>query len=140
MIILDTNVISELMRATPDPSVVAWADRQSEATIFVTAITLAEIRFGLASLPAGRRRAALSAAFEDGIRPTFGTRVLDFDESASRAYGELRAEARAKGAAVGDVDAMIAAIARVHRCDVATRDVAPFRAAGVRVVNPFDEG
>lgn len=138
MIILDTNVVSELMRARPDPIVVGWADRQTESSLFLTAISLAEIRFGVAVLPRGRRRTALSTTFEQGIRPLFGTRVLDFDEPASLAYAEIRASARERGLALANVDAMIAAIARVHRCDVATRDVAPFEAAGVRVTNPFE--
>lgn len=137
MIILDTNVVSELMRARPDPTVVGWADRQAEGSLFLTTISLAEIRFGIAVLPHGRRRTALSTAFEHGIRPLFGNRILDFDEPASMAYAEIRAETRERGLALANVDAMIAAIARVHRCDVATRDVAPFEAAGVRVTNPF---
>lgn len=138
MIVLDTNVVSELMRAQPHRGVLAWADRQAEHTLFTTTITLAEIRFGIAALPTGRRRTALQAAFEDSVRPVFGNRVLDFDEAASRAYAELRAGARARGDAIGDVDAMIAAITRAHRFVVATRDVEPFRAAGVDVVNPFE--
>lgn len=138
MIILDTNVVSELMRARPDPIVVAWADRQAESSLFLTAISLAEIRFGIAALPRGRRRDTLSTAFENGIRPLFGNRILAFDEPASIAYAEIRAEAREDGLAIANVDAMIASIARVHRYDVATRDVAPFEVAGVRVTNPFE--
>lgn len=137
MIILDTNVVSELMRAQPDPAVIAWADRQHELTLHVTTITLAEIRFGLAALPHGRRRERLTAVFEDGIRPLFADRVCDFDESASHEYAALRSAARDQGLAIGDVDAMIAAIARSRRFDVATRDVSPFEAAGLRVINPF---
>lgn len=138
MIILDTNVLSELMRANPEPRVVEWVDRQSELTLFITTITLAEIRYGIAALPRGKRRTALRTTFDEGIRPMFGTRVLDFDEDASIRYAELRSSMRAAGSAIGDVDAFIAAIARAHRFEVATRDVAPFAAAGVHVVNPFD--
>lgn len=137
MIILDTNVVSELMRAEPDAGVLGWADRQVSATLFVTTITLAEIRSGIAAVPAGRRAEALRTMFEERIRPLFGNRVLDFDEAASIAYAELRAGARAHGTTIADVDGLIAAVARVHRFRVATRDTAPFEAAGVEVINPF---
>lgn len=137
MIILDTNVVSELMRPRPLPGVVAWLDRQVGATLHLTTITLAEIRFGIAALPAGQRRDALGEAFEHRIRPLFGTRVLDFDEPASSAYAEIRADVRERGIAISDVDAMIAAIALANRFSVATRDVAPFEAAGIRVIDPF---
>ena len=138
MIILDTNVVSELMRARPDPTVVAWADRQAEATLYLSTVTLAEIRFGIAAVPSGRRRTALDAVFETGIRPRFGNRVLDFDEPATREYAEIRADARARGHAIANADAMIAAIGRVYRYAIATRDVAPFETAGVGVINPFE--
>ena len=138
MIILDTNVVSELMRSRPAQPVVAWVDRQVPSTLFLTSLTLAEVRFGIAALPRGRRRVALGEAFEDEIRPIFGDRILDFTEAASKEYATLRADARAQGIAIGDVDALIAAIARAHRFQVASRDVAPFEAAGVNAINPFD--
>lgn len=137
MIILDTNVLSELMKPQPDPSVQAWVDGQHELTLFVTTITLAEIRFGIAALPRGRRRTALDKAFEEGIRPLLADRVLAFDEAASKAYAAIRAAARSSGHAIGDVDAMIAAIARSRRLAIATRDVAPFEVAGLTVIDPF---
>lgn len=140
MIVLDTNVLSELMRPEPSATVVSWVDRQAEATLYLTSITLAEIRFGIAALPRGRRRKELGAAFEEGIRPLFGGRILAFDEAASVEYASLRADARARGQGIGDVDALIAATVRAHRFAVATRDVAPFQVAGVRVVNPFAAG
>ncbi len=136
MIILDTNVISELMRAQPQASVVEWADRQAQSTLYLTSLTLAEIRFGIAALPKGRRT-KLNAAFEDGIRPLFQDRILDFDEGASTEYAALRADARSRGHAIGDVDALIAGIARARTFIVATRDVAPFEAAGLQVIDPF---
>lgn len=138
MIVLDTNVISELMRPAPRPEVVMWVDRQAASTLYLTALTLAEIRYGIAALPSGRRRMALEAAFEDGIRPLFAGRVLDFDEPASLEYAALRAAAPGSGKAIGDIDALIAAIARTHRFMVATRDTAAFDAAGVSVLNPFE--
>ena len=137
MIVLDTNVISELMRAQPSPSVVSWVDRQLDSTLYLTVLTLAEIRFGIAALPKGRRRTALTRAFEDGIRPLFSDRILDFDEQASIEYAELRANARRRGVALSDADALIGAIVRTHRCKIATRDEGPFKAAGLHVINPF---
>lgn len=137
MIVLDTNVISELMRAQPSPSVVSWVDRQLDSTLYLTVLTLAEIRFGIAALPKGRRRTALTRAFEDGIRPLFADRILNFDEQASIEYAELRANAHRRGVALSDVDALIGAIVRTHRCQIATRDEGPFKAAGLHVINPF---
>lgn len=138
MIVLDTNVVSELMRPNPSAAVVAWVDRQAQSTLFLTTLSLAEIRYGIAALPAGSRRVGLDQVFEDQIRPLFDDRVLDFDERASREFAHLRADARARGAAIADVDALIAAVARVHQFDVATRDTAAFEAAGLRVINPFE--
>jgi predicted nucleic acid-binding protein len=138
MIILDTNVISELMRPAPSGAVLEWVDKQAVLTLYVTAITLGEIRSGIAILPDGRRKIDLAQNFEDGIRPLFGDRVLSFDEPASQAYSLLRATARAQGLAIGNVDGLIAGIARTHGFAIATGDVSPFRAAGLQVINPFD--
>ncbi|PZU47539.1 MAG: VapC toxin family PIN domain ribonuclease [Microbacterium sp.] len=137
MIILDTNVVSELMRRNPDPDVVAWTDRQFDTTLYLTTITLAEIRFGIAALPDGERRRQLDAAFESEIRPLFEDRILAFDERASVHNATLRAAARARGAAIGDWDALIAAIALAHDFAVATRDTAPFVEAEVDVIDPW---
>lgn len=139
MIVLDTNVISELMRPAPSGVVLKWVDKQALLTLYVTAITLAEIRSGIALLPDERRKLDLTRNFEDGIRPLFGDRVLSFDEPASQSYSHLRATARAQGLAIGNVDGLIAAIARTHGFMIATGDVSPFRAAGLHVINPFDD-
>lgn len=139
MIILDTNVISELMRPAPSAAVLEWVDKQAVLTLYVTAITLGEIRSGIAILPDERRKIDLAQNFEDGIRPLFGDRVLSFDEPASQAYSRLRATARAQGLAIGNVDGLIAGIARTHGFVIATGDVSPFRAAGLQVINPFDD-
>lgn len=139
MIILDTNVLSEPLRSTPHPGVVAWLDAQAVDTLFLTTLTLAEIRYGIASLPKGRRRTTLRQRFENDVVPVFADRILPFDEPASTAYAELRATARAGGRAIGDFDALIAAIAHSQGFAVATRDLAPFEAARVPVINPFDE-
>ena len=137
MIVLDTNVLSELMRANPSPTVINWVDKQDEKTLYLTSISLSEIRYGIAALPQGKRRTNLSQQFEQHIRPLFQDRILDFDEPASLEYASLRSSSRTKGIAISDYDALIAASVRAHKFDIATRDTAPFKAAGLHVVNPF---
>lgn len=138
MIILDTNVVSEPLKPRPDANVIAWLDAQSVDTLCLTTVSLAELRFGIASLPVGKRRNRLRARFEEEVLPTFADRILDFDEPASACYAKLQAEARGKGKAIGVVDGYIAAIALSRGFTVATRDTAPFEAVGVQVINPFD--
>ncbi len=137
MIVLDTNVVSELMKSAPDPMVIRWVDAQADRALFLTTFTLAEIRYGIAALPDGRRRTGLSVAFEDRIRPLFEDRILDFDEAASHAYAKVRARMRPAGRAIGDLDALIAAIVVAHGARLATRDVRPFAEAGISVVDPW---
>lgn len=136
MILLDTNVISEPLRVA-DGSVVAWIDAQPIETLYLAAITVAELRFGVATLPTGRRRNALHDHLEKRVLPLFTGRVLPFDLAASQAYAELMARARSAGLAIGMADGFIAAIASVHACSVATRDTGPFEAAGLTVINPW---
>lgn len=138
MIILDTNVISEPLRPKPGAGVVAWLDAQAPETLYLTTISLAEVRYGIACLPEGRRRQTLHDRFEGEFLPLFHERTLAFDEPATIAYAALRARARALGSPIGDFDALIASIASVTGFTVATRDTAPFEAAGVAVVNPFE--
>lgn len=138
MIILDTNVISEPLRPKPDGGVVAWLDAQVVETLYLTTISLAEVRYGIACLPEGRRRQTLRDRFEGEFLPLFHARTLAFDEPATTAYAALRAQARAQGLAIGDFDALIASIARATGFTVATRDTAPFVAVGIAVINPFD--
>jgi hypothetical protein len=116
---------------------VEWLDAQSAETLYLTTVSLAEIRYGIAALPRGRRRTRLHELFEAQFVPVFAGRILSFDEHASATYGDLRAKARAAGKAIGDFDALIAAIASSREFVVATRDTSPFEAAGVEVVNPF---
>lgn len=137
MIILDTNVLSEPLRASPSASVVGWLDAQSVETLFLTTVTLAEIRFGIASLPEGRRRSTLAARFDEDLLPLFAGRVLPFDVAVADVSADLRASARAAGRPVGLADAQIAAIASTLGFAVATRDTAPFAAMGVPVIDPF---
>lgn len=137
MILIDTNVISELWKPTPDSRVVAWVDAQAVETLYLSAITVAEIRYGLSVLPEGKRRAVLQHRLETDVLPAFQGRVLPFDLAASKAYAELMAKARAHGKAIGTSDGYIAATAAASSLIVATRDVAPFEAAGVAVINPW---
>jgi toxin FitB len=139
VIILDTNVISEPLRGRPSADVVAWLDAQAVETLYLTTISLAEVRYGIACLPKAGRRQKLLDRFEGEFLPVFHGRTLAFDEPATTAYAALRAQARAKGRAIGDFDALIASIASATGFTVATRDTAPFEAAGVAVVNPFAE-
>jgi predicted nucleic acid-binding protein len=138
MIILDTNVISEPLRQAPESRVIEWIDAQALETLYLSAITVAELRFGMASLPVGKRRDRLQESLEKQILPLFAGRVLPFDMSASQAYSELMAKARAAGLAIGSADGYIAATAAANGMMVATRDVSPFAAAGVDVINPWE--
>lgn len=136
MIVLDTNVISEAMRPQPHPAVVAWLDQQVAPTLYLTSITLAELWFGIGAMPGGRRRDALSQAVE-GLLPLFEGRILAFDAEAARQYAQRAVLARAAGHGLPTPDGYIAAIAAARGFSVATRDVAPFEAAGVSVINPW---
>jgi predicted nucleic acid-binding protein len=137
MILIDTNVISEPLRVSPDPHVVDWLDGQSLETLFLSVVTVAELRFGVALLPAGKRRNGLRERLETQVLPSFTGRILSFDLAATQAYADLMATAQATGLAIGMADGYIAAIARSNRMTVATRDTSPFNAAGVSVINPW---
>ncbi len=136
MIVLDTNVISEAMRPEPDPSVRAWLNRQAADTLFITSVTLAELTFGIATLPAGKRKTRLENAL-DGLMAIFGDKVLVFDVDAARCYAALATAARTKGLGFPVPDGYIAAIAASRGYMVATRDQAPFLAAGLKVIDPW---
>ena len=138
MILLDTNVVSEPLRITSDVGVIAWIDAQIIETLYLSAISLAELRFGLAALPLGKRKDKLHTSLEQRILPLFAGRILPFDASASEAYAALRASARAQGRAIAAADGYIAATAASHGLIVATRDAGPFEAAGLKVINPWE--
>lgn len=137
MIIVDTNVVSEPLRPRPSTAVVEWLDAQAVETLYLTAITVAELRFGVAALPAGRRRSILQERLDETILPIFAERILSFTLATSSYYGILRAQARRAGVAIGDMDALIAAMAVEHGFAVATRDRTPFEGVGVSVIDPF---
>jgi predicted nucleic acid-binding protein len=137
MILLDTNVVSETMRPTPDERVVRWLDRQDGKTMFLSAVGVAELLVGLALLPSGRRKTILSDRIENGLIPTYEDRIIPFDLACSRVYDAMMGSVRAAGKAVSIQDGQIAATAKSRSMIVATRDEAAFRATGVEVVNPW---
>lgn len=137
MILLDTNVISEPQRQTPNARVLDWFDAQALETLYLSAITVAELRAGIALMPAGKRRASLDETLEKRLLPMFANRVLAFDVACTKAYAELLAKSRAAGLSIETADAFIAAVALANGFTVATRDTNPFEAAGLKVINPW---
>jgi len=137
MIVLDTNVVSEAMKPEPDPAVRAWLNEQSAETLYVTSVTLAELLFGIAALPNGKRKDLLSEVL-DGLMQLFRERVLPFDTDAARKYADLAVAARTAGRGLPVPDGYIAAIAASQGYQVASRDMAPFDAANVDVINPWE--
>lgn len=138
MILLDTNVVSAMMAPMPSPVVIDWLDRQPVVALHVSTVTVAEIRYGLAALPDGRRRRGLASRFEALLREGFAGRVLPFDAPAAELYGEIMAGRRRAGRPMSALDGQIAAIAASRRCVLATRNVRDFAGAGVEVVDPFE--
>ncbi len=136
MIVLDTNVISEAMKPAPNPSVRAWLNDQVAETLYLTSVTLAEMLFGIAALPAGRRRDGLMRTL-DGLLDLFGDRVLPFDTDAARHYGALAAASRTAGRGFPTLDGSVAAIAASRGFNVASRGTSPYEAGGLRVINPW---
>ena len=137
MILLDTNVVSESLRKLPDSAVLEWLDAQMAETLYLSSISLAELRYGILSMPKGQRQDALLTDFEICIAALFGSRILAFDADAAIAYATLRARARIVGKAIAVSDGYIAAIAMTNRFAIATRDTGPFQAAGLEVINPW---
>lgn len=137
MIVLDTNVVSEAMKPTPDPKVRGWLNEQAADTLYLSSVTIAELTFGIAALPAGKRKNLLDNAFE-GLLALFDGRVLNFDVDAARCYAGLAITARGRGRGFPTPDGYIAAIAASRGFIVASRDTAPYEAASVTVINPWD--
>ena len=139
MIILDTNVVSEAMKPKPDPAVRAWLNEQSAETLYLSSVTLAELLFGIAALPNGKRKDLLAEAL-DCLMHLFRERVLPFDTDAARKYADLAVTARTAGRGFPVPDGYIAAIAAIAASQgyqVASRDITPFEAANVDVINPW---
>ena len=138
MILLDTNVISEPQRRDPHAGVLEWIDAQALETLYLSVITVAELRAGIALIPAGKRRDSLHENLEKRLLPMFANRVLSFDMACTTAYAGLLAKSRAAGLTVETADAFIAAIALANGFAVATRDTRPCETAGVSVINPWE--
>ena len=139
MIVLDTNVIAEVMRPVPEARVMAWLRGQSLASLATTAVSLAEINYGLFRLPRGRRRDDLEARLRTFFARAFGDRILAFDATAAGVYGEIVTSRQSVGRPIDAFDAMIAAIAASRAATVATRNVADFTGCGVPIVDPWTD-
>jgi hypothetical protein len=138
MIILDTNVLSELMRAVPNSQVVAWVAKQSATELFTTTITEAEIFYGIELLARGKRREALLAAAEAIFTEDLAGRVFDFESNAARVFSKIAAHRRTLGRPISHADAQIAAIAQVRRAKLATRNHQDFEDCEVDVIDPWN--
>ena len=137
MIILDTNVVSEIMRDNPRREVLGWLDVHLASELFITAVPESEIRAGIAFLPGGRRKRDLTEASERAFSLLFSERILAFDSEAARMYAIIAAARRAAGRPISHADCQIAAIARSHQAQIATRNINDFSGCGVEIVNPW---
>jgi len=138
MIVLDTNVISEPLKPRADPAVIRWLDAQHPDTLYLTAVNLAEVLIGIALLPAGKRKSSMELAAQSLLARLFADRILSFGREAAIAFAQLGSRAAARGYSMSVADCQISAIAAVYGFAVATRDTAPFLAAGVPVINPWE--
>ncbi len=137
MIIIDTNVVSEALKPGRNPVVVNWLDAQIIETLYFSATSLSELKLGIETLPAGKRKETLAVDVSVLVASFFASRILPFDKEAALAYGALVAAARTAGRAISVSDGQIGAVASVHGFTVATRDTAPFIALGVPTINPW---
>ncbi|MBM3587765.1 MAG: type II toxin-antitoxin system VapC family toxin [Alphaproteobacteria bacterium] len=137
MILLDTNLISELMRPAPSEAVLAWFTVQDAAKLYLSAITEAELRRGAAMLPAGKRRHEVQAAIDAMLAEDFAGRILSFDSAAAQAFMQVFLERRAAGRPISFADGQIAAIARARQAAIATRNIADFAGCGIAVIDPW---
>ena len=138
--LLDTNVLSELLRAAPNPAVMAWVIAQPGENLFVTSVTEAEMRLGVRLLPAGKRRQALEIAVAAMFAEDFAGRIRPFDTAAVPSYVDIVWKRRAAGRPISQFDAQIAAIARCHGDKLATRNVSDFDGCGLSLVDPWGFG
>lgn len=137
MIVLDTNVASEMMKSSPEPRVLDWLNGQTASQVFITATSKAEIFYGIDRLPAGRKRALLRRAANDMFEQQFPERVLPFDEIAAEVFAVIAADRERRGRPMAQFDAQIAAIARVQGAAIATRDVRDFSNCGIELIDPW---
>jgi predicted nucleic acid-binding protein len=139
MLVVDTNVLSELMRPRPNAPISSWIAERATLSLHLTAISEAELRFGLAIMPPGRRRDGLAEGLERMLRTGFANRVLPFDSAAASAYAEIAAARRAMGRPMPEADCQIAAIARSRDMAIVTRNVHDFVDAGIDVIDPWPD-
>jgi toxin FitB len=139
MIVLDTNVVSETMRPAPNTAVIAWLNGQDIQTLYLTAVSLAELRFGIARLDEGRSKVDLSERLDLMLEQVFQGRILPFTAATAQAFADRMAAARRNGRAVGFQDGMIGASVAASGFSIATRDTSPFQAMGLPVTNPWGE-
>ena len=140
MYVIDTNVASELMRPVPQSAVAEWIAERDASEMFLTAVSEAELRYGVASVPAGRRRDMLEAAMNRWLERGFIERILPFDSAAARAYAEIGAGRRRAGRPIGEADCQIAAISRSRGAVLVTRNLRDFQGTGVETVDPWSDG
>ncbi|HCE02886.1 MAG TPA: VapC toxin family PIN domain ribonuclease [Acidobacteria bacterium] len=137
MIILDTNIISELLRPAPEPKVEAWLAAQDGGQVYLTVLSEAELRYGVAILADGERRDALTSAVDAMLREDFRDRILPFDSAAAEAFATIAADRRGAGRPISQSDCQIAAIGRVHNAAVATHNTKDFAGCGVEIIDPW---
>ena len=139
MIVLDTNVVSEPFKPKPDPAVIEWLDAQEPQTLYITAVTIAELLAGVHKMPVGRRRSELSFAIENQISHIFDRRILHFDKQAAETFGPMNASAAAAGNPIAFADCAIAAMTLANGFALATRNTRDFKGTGVKIINPWGE-
>ena len=137
MMILDTNVVSELMRPSPEENVVEWIISRDSQDLYLTTVSEAELRYGVEIMPAGQRREGLRMAMEAMFREDFAGRILPFDSPSAQAYAAIAASRRSAGRPISHSDCQIAAIASAHSASAVTRDTSGFEGCGVPVINPW---
>ena len=139
MIVLDTNVISEMLKPAPDVAVTAWLNAQAPSEVYLSAVSEAELRFGVAVLAPGQRQDRLAEAIEALLREEFAGRLLPFDTAAARSFADIAAARRRSGRPISPFDGQIAAIARTHRAVLASRNVADFEGCDIPLIDPWRE-
>ena len=137
MMLLDTNILSEMMRPSPDANVISWLNQQDSQTLFVCSISIAEICYGLYILPKGKRKQQLQHRFDRFINQAFQFRLLYFDQHAASTYGDIMGEAKLTGHPMSIPDGQIAAIARMKGFTLVTRNIKDFQYTGIPLINPF---
>lgn len=139
MIILDTNILSELMRSQPNKCVLQWIGKYRSTNLFITTLTKAEILYGLEILPESKRRFALKQAATSMFNIDFASRILPFDSDAAQHFAIVSVNRRKIGRPISQIDAQIAAIARSHNATLATRNVSDFEECNIKIINPWEE-